>query len=85
MSIGDFSVISTRIGKPQAIISVALVLPLFKIIRHLDFFRCIAFIRYLDKCISNFIAKAMYLEQPKHLRIWNGGSTSFQSYYVRQT
>ena len=50
------------------------ILPQFQIIRRFGFFRYIAFAMYVDKCISKCIAKTMYLEKPKHLIIWNGGS-----------
>jgi len=50
-----------------------LLFALFQIVRRFGFSRYIAFIMYLDIVYI----KAMYLEKPKRLAIWNGGS-SFQ-------
>jgi len=47
----------------------SLLLPPFQIVSRSGFSRYIAFTMYLD------IIKAMYLEKPERLTIWNGGST----------
>ena len=46
----------------------------FQIIRCFDFSRCIYFLLCIQRqCTSKCIAKAIYLEKSKCLRIWNGG------------
>jgi hypothetical protein len=54
-----------------------MIIPPFQIIRHFGFSRYVVFAMYLDKCISKCMAKATYLEKPKCLIVWNGGSILF--------